>query len=74
MVFGSMFLVTSRIGEVAYHLDLKGQLTRICPAFHMSLLRRFVASGGGIKHPEPIEVKDPWEYMVECLLAHQHQC
>ena len=52
------FLVTARIGEVAYHLDLKGQFTRVHPVFHVSLLRRFVASGDGIKPPEPIEVED----------------
>ena len=53
------FVVTARIGEVAYCLDLKGWLTCINPVFHVSLLRRFVAGGDGIKPPEPIEVKDP---------------
>ena len=52
------FLVTARIGEVAYRLDLKGQFTRVYPILHMSLLRRFVTRGDGIKPPEPIEVKD----------------
>ena len=52
------FLVTARIGEVAYHLDLKGQFTRVHPVFHVSLLRRFVAGGDGIEPPEPIEVED----------------
>ena len=51
------FLVTGRIGEVAYHLDLKGWFTRVHPVFHVSLLRRFVASGNGIKPPEPTEVE-----------------
>ena len=50
------FLVTARIGEVAYHLDLKGWFTRVHPVFHVSLLRRFVASGNGIDPTEPIEV------------------
>ena len=52
------FLVTARIGEVAYRLDLKGQFTCIHPVFHVSLLRRFVAGGDGIKPLEPIEVED----------------
>ena len=51
------FLVTARIGEVAYHLDLKDLSTNVHPVFHVSLLRRFVAGGDGIKPPEPIEVK-----------------
>ena len=52
------FLVTACIGEVAYHLDLKGRLTRVHPVFHVSLLRRFVAGGDGVEPPEPIEVED----------------
>ena len=50
------FVVTARIGEVAYRL--KGWLTYVHPVFHVSLLRRFVAGSKGIKPPEPIEVKD----------------
>ena len=53
-----LFLVTAHIGEVAYHLDLKGRFTCIYPVFHMSLLRRFIASGDGIEPPEPFEVED----------------
>ena len=51
------FLLQLSIGEVAYHLDLKGWFTRVHPVFHVSLLRRFVAGGDGIEPPEPIEVK-----------------
>ena len=51
-----VFLITARIGEVAYHLYLKGQFTRVHPIFHVSLLPRFVASGNGIEPPEPVEV------------------
>ena len=50
------FIITACIGEVAYHLDLKGQFTHVHPVFHVSLLHRFVASGDGIKPPELIEV------------------
>ena len=52
------FLITARIGEVAYRLDLKGRFTRVHLIFHMSLLRRFVAGSDGIELAEPIEVKD----------------
>ena len=52
------FFVTARIGEVAYCLDLKGRFIHIHPVFHLSLLRRFVASSDGIEPPEPIEVED----------------
>ena len=52
------FLVTTRIGEVAYCLDLKGWFIFIHPVFRVSLLRRFVAGGNGIEPPEPIEVEN----------------
>ena len=64
-------LFVALIGEVAYHLDLKGQFTRFQPFFHVSLLRRFVGSGDGIEPPEPIEVKETYEYIVAYLLVHQ---
>ena len=53
-----LFLVTACLGKVAYHLDLKGRFKRVHHVFYVSLLRRFVAGGDGIKPPEPIEVKD----------------
>ena len=53
-----LLFVTARIGEVAYHLDLKVRFTCIHPVFHVSLLRRFVAGGDGIEPPEPIEFED----------------
>ena len=68
------FVVTAHISEVAYRLDLKDQFTHIHLVFYMSLLCRFVASGYGIKPPEPIEVKDTKEYMIEHLSAYQHGC
>ena len=69
--FVGLFLVTARIGEVAYRLDLKGRFTCVHPVFYVSLLRSFVAGGNGIEPPEPIEVEDTQEYAVECILAYQ---
>ena len=68
--FAGIFLVTARIGEVAYHLDLKGWFTCVHPVFHMSLLHKFIASSDRIEPPEPIEVEDTQDYIVEHLLAH----
>ena len=51
-------LLPAHIGEVAYHLNLKGWFTRVHPVFHISLFRRFVAGSDGIEPPEPIEVED----------------
>ena len=57
-LFVDLFVVTAHIGEVAYHLDLKGRFKRVYPILHVSLLRRFVAGSDGIEPPEPIEVED----------------
>ena len=51
-------IVTARIGEVAYHLDLKGWFKHIHPVFYVGLLRRFVVDGDRIGPPEPIELED----------------
>ena len=51
-----LFVITPRIGKVAYHLDLKGRFTCVHPVFHVSLLRKFVAGSDGIVPLEPIEV------------------
>ena len=67
-------LVTAHIGEVAYCLDLEARFIRVYPVFHVSLLRRFVVGSNGIEPPEPIEVEDTWEYVMERLLAHRHGC
>ena len=53
-----LFVVTASIGEVVYHLDLKGRFTCVHPVLHVSLLRRFIAGGNGIEPPEPIKVAD----------------
>ena len=54
-----LLIITARIGEVAYCLDLKGWFTRIHPIFHATLLRRFVADGDRIEPPEPSRLKTP---------------
>ena len=68
--FVGLFVVSARIGEVAYCLDLKGWFTHIHPVFHVSLPHRFIAGSDRIEPSEAIEVGDTQEYMVECLLAH----
>ena len=68
------FLVTARIGEVAYHLDLKGRFTRVHPVFHVSLLRRFIASSDGIEPPEPIEVEGHLGVYCGAPLSTLHGC
>ena len=70
--FVGPFLVAAHIGKVTYHLDLKGWFTCLHSVFHVSLLCKFVASGDWMNPPEPIEVKDTQEYIVEHLLAYQH--
>ena len=38
--------------------------------FHASLFHRFIPGGDRVTPPEPIEVKDNWEYIVKRLLQH----
>ena len=52
------FVITARIGKVAYCLDLKGRFTCVHHVFYVSLLLRFIASSDGKKPPELIEVEN----------------
>ena len=36
------FLITERVGKVAYRLDLPDSLEGIHPVFHISMLRKYV--------------------------------
>ena len=59
------FKVLARIGEVAYRLELPVHL-KIHNAFHVSLLRRFVAGKSPIPPAVPVEANI--EYEIEKLL------
>ncbi|GKV13463.1 hypothetical protein SLEP1_g24465 [Rubroshorea leprosula] len=50
--------ILERIGEVAYKLELPGNLAGVHNVFHVSLLRKYVPNPSHIINPEPIQL---WE-------------
>ncbi|GKV02736.1 hypothetical protein SLEP1_g15133 [Rubroshorea leprosula] len=48
--------ILERIGEVAYRLELPGNLAGVHDVFHVSLLRKYVPDQSHIVNPEPIQL------------------
>ena len=64
------FVVTEKIGPVAYRLDLSGTLP-IHDVFHASLLKPYKDGGRQQPAPPPLVVGDTLEYEVDKILAHR---
>jgi hypothetical protein len=64
------FLVTSKINNVAYQLELPPRY-RIHNVFHVSLLRPYQDDGRHHPPPAPLEIDGELEYEVEIILLHR---
>ncbi|GKV42221.1 hypothetical protein SLEP1_g49653 [Rubroshorea leprosula] len=54
--------ILERIGEVAYRLELLGNLAGVYDVFHVSLLRKYVLDPSHIINPEPIQLREDLTY------------
>ncbi|GLU19566.1 hypothetical protein SLE2022_358110 [Rubroshorea leprosula] len=54
--------ILERIGEVAYKLELPGNLAGVHDVFHVSLLRKYVPNPNHIINPEPIQLREDLTY------------
>ena len=67
-------MVTKRIGETAYRLDLQGKgLDGIHDVFHVSLLRPCLSNGLFGEIP-PVELDGELEYEVAAINGHRVSC
>ena len=64
------FMVTRRVGELAYQLDVPPTLP-VHNVFHTVLLRPFHDNGRHQPPPQPIEINGALEYEVEQILGHR---
>ena len=61
----------SRVGPVAYRLQLQGRYSRVHPVFHVSLLKRHVAGGSSDAPPMPVERDGDLHFEVERIVKHK---
>ena len=64
------FVITERISETAYHVDLQGKgLDGIHDVFHVSLLRPYLSNGLSTEVP-PVELDGELEYEIAAIKGH----
>ncbi|KAB2625910.1 S ribonuclease [Pyrus ussuriensis x Pyrus communis] len=59
------YMVTERVGEVAYRLELPPELARVHNVFHVSMLRHYVADPSHVIPPQPLEINPDLTYDEE---------
>ena len=63
------FVVTQRMGHVAYRLELPGRWAHVPPVFHVGLLRRWVGLHPQLPPPVLLDGAEEWE--VESIVGHR---
>ncbi|XP_070665171.1 uncharacterized protein [Malus domestica] len=59
------YLITERIGEVAYKLELPPELSEVHDGFHVSMLRHYVSNPSHVIPPQPLEINPDLTYDEE---------
>ena len=54
--------IISRVGPVAYRLDLPPELSNVHNVFHVSMLRKYIPDPSHILRDQPVELKDNLTY------------
>ncbi|XP_070660578.1 uncharacterized protein [Malus domestica] len=50
------YMITKRVGEIAYKLELPPELFKVHDVFHVSMLRHYVADPSHVIPPQPLEI------------------
>ncbi|XP_068319493.1 uncharacterized protein [Pyrus communis] len=59
------YMVTERVGEVAYRLELPPELARVHNVFHVSMIRHYVADPSHVIPHQPLEINPDLTYDEE---------
>ncbi|CAN6698193.1 unnamed protein product [Malus baccata var. baccata] len=61
------YLITERVGEVAYRLELPPELSKVHNVFHVSMLRHYVSDPSHGIPPQPVEINPDLTYDEELM-------
>ena len=54
--------IISRVGPVAYRLDLPLELSKVHNVFHVSMLRKYIPDPSHVLKDQPVQLKDNLTY------------
>ena len=54
--------IISRVGPLAYRLDLPPELSKVHNVFHVSMLRKYIPDPSHVLIDQPVELKDNLTY------------
>ncbi|XP_070675725.1 uncharacterized protein [Malus domestica] len=61
-------MITERVGEVAYQLELPPELSKVHNVFHVSMLRHYVSDLSHVIPPQPLEINPDLTYDEEPVI------
>ncbi|KAK6147382.1 hypothetical protein DH2020_018294 [Rehmannia glutinosa] len=56
------YVITKRIGKVAYELDLPGEMSAIHNVFHVSMLKKYVPDPSHVIPPQTVQIREDLSY------------
>ncbi|KAM2589020.1 hypothetical protein TB1_045992 [Malus domestica] len=59
------YMITERVGEVSYKLELPSKLSKVHNVFHVSMLRHYVADPSHMIPHQPLEINPDLSYDEE---------
>ncbi|CAN6679304.1 unnamed protein product [Malus baccata var. baccata] len=59
------YIITKRVSEVTYRLELPPELSRVHDVFHVSMLRHYVSDPSHMIPPQPLEINSDLTYDEE---------
>jgi hypothetical protein len=59
------YMITERVGNVAYRLELPSEFSQVHDVFHVSMLRKYVADPSHILESQPVSLREDLAYEEE---------
>ena len=59
--------IITRVGPVAYRLDLPLELSKVHNVFHVSMLRKYIPDASHVLRDQPVELKDNLTYEEQSM-------